>query len=83
MPLVSSLHRNRKIQKSSPLPEDRWDGPVGFIHQVLFDHYLKNHPDPEGCEYYLCGPGPMISAVTRMLDALGVPPEMIAYDDFG
>jgi len=59
------------------------DGAKGFIHQVLFDQYLKNHPDPEGCEYYLCGPGLMIDAVTKMLDSLGVPPEMIAYDDFG
>lgn len=71
------------VALSAPLPEDRWDGLGGFIHQALYDNYLKNHPDPEGCEYYLCGPGPMLKAVTTMLDSIGVPPEMIAFDDFG
>ncbi len=72
-----------RVALSAPLPEDKWQGDVGFIHQVLYEKYLKNHPDPEGCEYYLCGPGPMIDAVNKMLDSLGVPPEMIAYDNFG
>ncbi|NTV30096.1 MAG: NADH:ubiquinone reductase (Na(+)-transporting) subunit F [Candidatus Omnitrophica bacterium] len=71
------------VALSAPLPEDGWEGPRGFIHQVVLEQYLKSHPDPEGCEYYLCGPGPMLKAVTGMLDSLGVPPEMIAYDDFG
>ncbi len=68
---------------SEPLPEDNWNGPTGFIHQVLFDHYLKDHPAPEDCEYYLCGPPLMLDAVTRMLDNLGVESENIMYDDFG
>ena len=71
------------IGLSEPLPEDNWDGYVGFIHQVIYDNYLKNHPEPEEIEYYLCGPPMMNSAVQKMLDDLGVPQEMIAYDDFG
>ena len=55
----------------------------GFIHQVMYDTYLKDHPAPEDIEYYMCGPGPMSSAVVNMLDNLGVQPENIAYDDFG
>lgn len=72
-----------QIALSEPEPEDQWTGPVGFIHQVVLDRYLKDHADPQEIEYYLCGPGPMISAVDRMLDQLGVEREMIAYDDFG
>ena len=68
---------------SEPLEEDHWDGYTGFIHQVLFDNYLKDHPAPEDCEYYLCGPPMMNEAVQRMLDDLGVEPENIAFDDFG
>ena len=68
---------------SEPLPEDNWSGPTGFIHQVLLDRYLKDHPAPEDCEYYLCGPPIMVAAVTSMLDSLGVEPENILYDDFG
>jgi len=68
---------------SEPLPEDNWTGGVGFIHQVLYDNYLRNHKEPEEIEYYLCGPPMMLSAVQKMLDSLGVPPEMIAFDDFG
>ncbi len=68
---------------SEPQPEDNWTGYTGFIHQVLFDNYLKEHPAPEDCEYYLCGPPMMNSAVTKMLDDLGVEPENIMYDDFG
>lgn len=55
----------------------------GFVHQVIHDTYLKDHEAPEDIEYYMCGPGPMANAVTRMLDSLGVPPEMIMFDDFG
>ena len=71
------------VALSDPQPEDRWDGPVGFIHQVAYDQYLKNHPDPTEIEYYLCGPPMMLKAVQEMLDSLGVEPEMIAFDDFG
>ncbi len=67
---------------SEPLPEDNWDGPVGFIHQVALDEYLKKHESPEDIEYYLCGPPPMIAAVKKMLADLGVEPENIALDEF-
>ncbi|MDE7388836.1 MAG: NADH:ubiquinone reductase (Na(+)-transporting) subunit F [Muribaculaceae bacterium] len=55
----------------------------GFVHQVIFETYLKEHDNPEDIEYYMCGPGPMSKAVTNMLDQLGVPRENIHYDDFG
>ena len=71
------------IALSEPKPEDNWKGYVGFIHQVIFDNYLKNHDAPEDIEYYLCGPPVMNAAITKMLDNLGVPPENIMYDDFG
>ena len=67
---------------SDPLPEDNWDGPVGFIHQVAQDIYLSKHEAPEDIEYYLCGPPMMISAVNNMLYNLGVEKEMIAFDEF-
>jgi len=72
-----------EIALSEPLPEDNWTGYKGFIHQVVYDQYLKNHPEPEEVEYYLCGPPLMLAAVQNMLDNLGVPKEMIAFDDFG
>jgi Na+-transporting NADH:ubiquinone oxidoreductase subunit F len=68
---------------SEPLPEDRWIGDTGFIHQVLYDNYLKDHPAPEDIEYYLCGPPMMIEACRKMLDELGVEPENVMFDDFG
>jgi Na+-transporting NADH:ubiquinone oxidoreductase subunit F len=68
---------------SEPLPEDNWQGETGFIHQVVYDNYLKDHPAPEDVEYYLCGPPMMNSACIRMLTDLGVEPENIALDDFG
>ena len=68
---------------SEPLPEDNWTGPVGFIHNVLHDRYLKDHPAPEDIEYYMCGPGPMNKAVIAMLLSLGVDRENILLDDFG
>ena len=71
------------IALSEPLPEDNWDGPTGFIHQVLYDNYLSKHPEPEEIEYYLCGPPMMLKACLKMLDDLGVPSENIAFDDFG
>jgi len=72
-----------QIALSEPLPEDNWTGYVGFIHSVIYDNYLKNHPEPEEIEYYMCGPGPMAKAVEKMLDDLGVPREMLMFDDFG
>ena len=71
------------VALSDPLPDDNWDGDTGFIHQVLFNNYLKNHPAPEDCEYYLCGPPMMNKAVIDMLVDLGVEKENIALDDFG
>jgi Na+-transporting NADH:ubiquinone oxidoreductase subunit F len=71
------------VALSEPLLSDNWSGYTGFIHQVIFDNYLKNHPEPEEIEYYLCGPGPMTAAATKMLDSLGVPKENIMFDDFG
>ncbi len=71
------------VALSDPQPEDQWDGLIGFIHQVAYDEYLNNHPDPAEIEYYLCGPPMMLTAVQTMLDSLGVEPEMIAFDDFG
>ncbi len=71
------------VALSEPLPEDNWDGYRGFIHQVLHDNYLKDHPAPEDCEYYICGPPMMNQAVFKLLDDLGVEKENIAYDDFG
>jgi Na+-transporting NADH:ubiquinone oxidoreductase subunit F len=71
------------IALSEPLPDDNWTGYTGFIHNVLFENYLKFHSEPEEVEYYLCGPPMMNAAVFKMLDDLGVPPENIAFDDFG
>jgi len=67
---------------SSPLPEDNWQGHGGFIHEVVRDQYLADHPHPGSVEYYLCGPPMMIKACTKMLAALGVPSHQIAYDEF-
>ena len=71
------------IALSEPLPEDNWTGPVGFIHNVILNNYLKDHDAPEDIEYYMCGPGPMAKAVENMLWDLGVPREMLMFDDFG
>ncbi len=71
------------IGLSEPLPEDNWNGYTGFIHNVIMENYLKDHPEPEEIEYYLCGPPMMNQAVLKMLDDYGVPEEMIAFDDFG
>lgn len=82
------------IALSEPLPEDNWtvkkslddkdaEGFTGFIHQALYDNYLKHHPEPEEIEYYFCGPPLMNAAVLKMLDELGVPDENISFDDFG
>ncbi len=68
---------------SDPLPEDNWEGPTGFIHNVLYENYLKDHPAPEDCEFYMCGPPMMNASVIKMLQDLGVEPENILLDDFG
>jgi len=68
---------------SDPLPEDKWTGPTGFIHQVIYDQYLSKHEEPEEIDYYLCGPPMMNAAVQKMLYDLGVPDENVLYDDFG
>ena len=85
---------NFYVGLSEPLPEDDWkikedlddkegDGYIGFIHQVVYDNYLKDHPEPEEVEYYLCGPPMMNSSVLKMLEDLGVPKENVRFDDFG
>ncbi|MNF32643.1 Na(+)-translocating NADH-quinone reductase subunit F [compost metagenome] len=71
------------VALSEPQPEDNWTGYAGFIHNVLFENYLKHHEAPEDIEYYICGPPMMMAAVFKMLDELGVPAENIAFDDFG
>jgi Na+-transporting NADH:ubiquinone oxidoreductase subunit F len=68
---------------SDPSPEENWTGLVGFIHTVLYDNYLKDHPAPEDCEYYLCGPPMMNAAIIRLLEDLGVEKENVLFDDFG
>jgi Na+-transporting NADH:ubiquinone oxidoreductase subunit F len=71
------------VALSDPLPEDEWTGYTGFIHEVLFENYLKDHPAPEDCEYYMCGPPMMTKAVLQMLHDLGVEKDNILLDDFG
>ena len=71
------------VALSDPQPEDEWTGSRGFIHRVLLDEYLGNHPAPEDCEYYLCGPPMMTTAVIGMLESLGVERDNILLDDFG
>ena len=74
---------NWHIALSDPQPEDNWDGLTGFIHNVLHEQALKDHPAPEDCEYYMCGPPMMNAAVIKMLEDLGVERENILLDDFG
>ena len=71
------------VALSDPQPEDDWHGYTGFIHNVLFEHYLRDHEAPEECEFYMCGPPVMNAAVIKMLKDLGVPDENILLDDFG
>lgn len=74
---------NWHLALSDPMPEDNWDGLTGFIHNVLYENYLKDHEAPEDCEYYMCGPPMMNAAVIKMLIDLGVERENIYLDDFG
>ena len=71
------------VAMSDPQPEDNWEGSTGFIHNVLLEEYLKDHPAPEDCEFYMCGPPMMNAAVIGMLKDLGVEDENIMLDDFG
>ena len=82
---IAAEHDNFEwhLALSEPLPEDEWTGLTGFIHQVLYDNYLKDHPAPEDVEYYLCGPPLMLQACMQMLDGLGVERDNILFDDFG
>ncbi len=68
---------------SDPLPEDNWSGATGFVHQYLYDNYLVDHPAPEDCEFYMCGPPMMNKAAGEMIYNLGVEHENIMFDDFG
>jgi len=70
------------IALSEPQPEDNWTGMTGFIHNVVLENYLQNHPAPEDCEYYMCGPPMMNAAVIKMLKDLGVEDENISLDEF-
>jgi MocE subfamily Rieske [2Fe-2S] domain protein len=81
---LANAHHNFTfhLALSAPLPEDNWTGHVGFIHDVVAEHHLRKHPDPDAVEYYLCGPPLMIKACTKMLAAFGVPTHQIAYDEF-
>ena len=72
-----------KVEFNLEQLDDKKDGYVGFIHQVLYDNYLKHHEEPDEVEYYFCGPPLMNQAVLKMLDDLGVPDENIRFDDFG
>jgi Na+-transporting NADH:ubiquinone oxidoreductase subunit F len=71
------------VALSDVVKEDEWTGHTGFIHNVLFEEYLKDHPAPEDCEFYMCGPPMMNQSVINMLIDLGVDPEDIMLDDFG
>lgn len=83
--MLQSENENFKwhIALSDPQPEDNWTGLTGFIHNVLYDNYLKDHPAPEDCEFYMCGPPMMNAAVIKMLKSLGVEDDNILLDDFG
>jgi Na+-transporting NADH:ubiquinone oxidoreductase subunit F len=82
---LAARHDNFRwtVALSDPAPTDNWYGATGFIHDVVFERYLKDHPAPEDCEYYLCGPPLMIKAVLAMLDQAGVDDDSIFNDDFG
>ena len=81
---LASTHHNFTfhLAHSAPQPEDNWPGHVGFIHEVVLNQYLREHPLPASAEYYLCGPPVIIKACTRMLADLEVPMHQIAYDEF-
>ena len=80
---LAEEHANFRWTVALSEPDPDWEGEVGFVHEVLQRRYLADHPSPERCEYYLCGPPVMASATRSMLATLGVPPENIYLDDFG
>jgi Na+-transporting NADH:ubiquinone oxidoreductase subunit F len=82
---LAAEHENFRwtVALSEPRPEDGWEGETGFIHEVLERRFLADHPAPEDCEYYLCGPPMMVKAVRETLDEFGVDPERVRADDFG
>ncbi len=82
---LAKAHENFtwQIALSDPQPEDNWTGPTGFIHEVVYEQHLKEHPAPEDCEYYMCGPPMMTSSVIKMLHNLGVEDDNILLDNFG
>lgn len=71
------------VALSDPQPEDNWEGPTGFIHNVVYENYLKDHPNPEDCEFYMCGPPMMNKSCINMLKDLGVEDENVMLDEFG
>ncbi|MGH9616899.1 MAG: NADH:ubiquinone reductase (Na(+)-transporting) subunit F [Acidobacteriaceae bacterium] len=81
---LETRHRNFTfhLALSAPLAEDNWNGHIGFVHEVVLEKYLRDHPNPEAAEYYLCGPPMMIKACNQMLASVGVPAKQIAYDEF-
>jgi Na+-transporting NADH:ubiquinone oxidoreductase subunit NqrF len=81
---LEDKHQNFKfrIALSNPLEEDSWTGYKGFIHDVVFENYLKEHANVRAAEFYLCGPPMMIKACTKMLSDIGVSNEQIAFDEF-
>ena len=80
----SNFHFHLALDRPDPVADEAGVKYVaGFVHQVMYDTYLKDHDAPEDIEYYMCGPGPMSAAVIKMLDSLGVDPESIMYDNFG
>ena len=82
---LAANHDHFRIEAvlSNPRVDDDWPGETGFVHAVAYRDYLKDHPDPDEVEYYLCGPPLMNAAVLKMLDEMGIPPENIRFDDFG
>ena len=80
---LSQEHENFTFTLAMDRPQDNWSGPTGFVHEVLHDNYLKDHPTPEDIEYYMCGPPMMTQSVIHLLDNLGVERENINFDDFG
>jgi Na+-transporting NADH:ubiquinone oxidoreductase subunit F len=80
---LAGEHGNFHWNMALSRPEENWEGYKGYVHRCMFDLYLKDHPAPEDCEYYLCGPPALVASVVMMLDGLGVEPENIYYDDFG
>ncbi|MBY4893864.1 NADH:ubiquinone reductase (Na(+)-transporting) subunit F [Rhodobacteraceae bacterium N5(2021)] len=82
---LAAAHENFSwtVALSDPDPDGTWTGPTGFVHTVVWEQYLRDHPNPQDCEFYLCGPPMMMAAVLKMLDDLGVEPAQIFNDDFG